>query len=189
MRKFWLRRLLLLAIVFAGPCWPLGKLLAQEDVQGLWLGKESVLQVTLQDQRLNIDVVALTNPIRSDDGFVAWSLDAPLRDVNNTEPELRRRPLLGLRIVSAAVPRGELWRGQVYDPESGNVYKVQIRVKATSAKKETLILRGYVGSPMFGRSEAFNRFDACDLAAGPVFIFLPTLSFEQCARPQAKPVR
>ncbi|MEH3036486.1 MAG: DUF2147 domain-containing protein [Sphingomonas adhaesiva] len=48
---------------------------------------------------------------------------APKTDVNNSDPALRSRPVLGMPILSGFVDKGKDWRGQIYDPRNGKTYK------------------------------------------------------------------
>ena len=43
---------------------------------------------------------------------------ADQRDVNNPDPELRRRRLLGLPVLSGFSEEEDLWRGRIYDPKN-----------------------------------------------------------------------
>jgi uncharacterized protein (DUF2147 family) len=52
---------------------------------------------------------------------------APLRDGKNGDAALRGRPILGLQILNDVAPAGALWRGRIYDPESGRTYAAKIR--------------------------------------------------------------
>lgn len=47
----------------------------------------------------------------------------PAVDARNPDPKLRSRPLVGVPILTALVPDGEKWTGQVYDPKSGRTYR------------------------------------------------------------------
>lgn len=49
------------------------------------------------------------------------------RDVNNPEPQLRKRKLLGLTVLSGFREDGELWRGTIYDPKTGKSYRSVMR--------------------------------------------------------------
>lgn len=44
-------------------------------------------------------------------------------DVNNSDPALRTRPMMGLPILIGLVDKGKDWRGQIYDPRNGKTYK------------------------------------------------------------------
>ena len=48
---------------------------------------------------------------------------APTTDVNNSDPALRSRPILGMPILSGFADAGSDWRGRIYDPRNGKSYK------------------------------------------------------------------
>jgi uncharacterized protein (DUF2147 family) len=52
---------------------------------------------------------------------------ADQRDVNNPDPALRSRKVLGLPILTGFVANGDAWRGRVYDPKSGKSYRSILR--------------------------------------------------------------
>ncbi|MEP0392812.1 MAG: DUF2147 domain-containing protein [Erythrobacter sp.] len=52
---------------------------------------------------------------------------ADQRDINNPDTNLRRRKLLGLAILSQLREDGDLWRGQIYDPNRGRTFRSVIR--------------------------------------------------------------
>lgn len=49
--------------------------------------------------------------------------NAPKTDVNNSDPALRSRPILGMPILSGFSDAGKDWRGRIYDPRNGKTYK------------------------------------------------------------------
>lgn len=52
---------------------------------------------------------------------------APDRDVNNPDREKRRRPLVGIAILTGLVRSDEGWAGgRAYDPKTGLTYRAQI---------------------------------------------------------------
>ena len=75
-------------------------------------------------------------------------------DGRNPNPKLRSRLLCGLRIsdgfvnVDPQTARG----GHLYDPRNGRTYSGQMAVDGN-----LLRLRGYVGLPMFGRTQTWTR--------------------------------
>lgn len=75
-------------------------------------------------------------------------------DTHNPDASLRNRSLCNLQIGSgfhmddATHASG----GQLYDPKSGNTYHGKMTVEG-----DTLNLRGYVGVPLFGRTEVWRR--------------------------------
>ncbi|MFO1067986.1 MAG: DUF2147 domain-containing protein [Geminicoccaceae bacterium] len=69
-------------------------------------------------------------------GTITWSYrpaDAPpgeLRDINNTDPKLRDRPIVGLPLLQGFSADGPgAWSGgTIYDPEGGKTYKSKLRL-------------------------------------------------------------
>lgn len=56
---------------------------------------------------------------------------APARDVNNPDPKLRQRPLLGIAVLSGLTHEGASWSGgHAYDPKAGRSYRAEIRPAA-----------------------------------------------------------
>ena len=96
-------------------------------------------------------------------GDLAWLRDPlnpktgqPRTDGHNPDPALRGRLACGVRLLSGFVPDTEpgSWRdGRAYDPESGNTYHAELTLRPDG----TLKLRGYIGIPLFGRSEIWTR--------------------------------
>jgi uncharacterized protein (DUF2147 family) len=72
--------------------------------------------------------------------------------------ERRNQPVVGLTIirnVKASADDSALWEGgDILDPGNGKVYKV--RLKPVQGGK-ALEVRGYIGMPMFGRSQTWIR--------------------------------
>jgi uncharacterized protein (DUF2147 family) len=75
-------------------------------------------------------------------------------DIYNPDPALRGRQLCGLRIGSGFIPHDATHAidGTIYDPKSGRTYHGQL-----TAQGATLDLRGYIGIPLFGRSQTWTR--------------------------------
>jgi uncharacterized protein (DUF2147 family) len=60
----------------------------------------------------------------------------PQADVHNPNAALRKRPLLGLQILSGFVPKADRWDGgRIYDPESGNSYRSVLKLNADGSLK------------------------------------------------------
>ena len=79
------------------------------------------------------------------------------RDHANPDEALRDRPIIGLELLSEYRYEGGKWQGRIYDPESGKVYDSTMRV----GRDDKLRMRGYIGMPMFGRTETFQPLRAC----------------------------
>lgn len=75
-------------------------------------------------------------------------------DIHNPDPGQRGRALCGLEIGSGFTLRDAAHAsgGSLYDPKTGKTYH-----GAMSAEGGNLELRGYVGIPLFGRSETWKR--------------------------------
>ena len=63
------------------------------------------------------------------------------RDVNNPNPRLRTRKLLGTPLLSGFKPDDDLWRGQIYDPRNGKTYRSVVRRKSANV----LEVKGCIG--------------------------------------------
>lgn len=78
----------------------------------------------------------------------------PKLDVNNPDPSLRNKPLLGSVILKHfKYDDGEWSGGRIYDPQNGKEYKSYIKLK----DPQTLSLRGYIGISLLGRTEVWKR--------------------------------
>ena len=77
------------------------------------------------------------------------------------EGPLRDAPFIGLTIVQGvgASPTEPLtWEGgHILDPKSGRSYRVRLRLKDEG---QTIEVRGYFGSPYFGRTQTWRRVTA-----------------------------
>jgi len=73
------------------------------------------------------------------------------RDINNPDPELRNRRLLGLPVLSRFREEEDLWRGRIYDPKSGKDYRSVIRRKGP----DRLEVKGCIGP--FCRTQIWRR--------------------------------
>ena len=69
--------------------------------------------------------------------------------------EAKGQRIRGLAILSLeAEPGGATYRGNVLDPDEGKVYRCTVTLEEGGRR---LVLRGYVGVPLFGRSETWER--------------------------------
>ncbi|MFC5478010.1 DUF2147 domain-containing protein [Massilia suwonensis] len=65
------------------------------------------------------------------------------------------QPMIGLTIVSGLKKDGnEYTGGEILDPAKGKVYKSKATLRDGGQKLE---VRGYIGAPMFGRSQVWQR--------------------------------
>lgn len=56
-------------------------------------------------------------------------------DINNPDPAQRRRPLMGLEVLSGFADTGSDWRGRIYDPKNGKSYKSILTREADGSLK------------------------------------------------------
>lgn len=112
-------------------------------VRGYWRTPSgAVVRITPCGRKLCVAIAALAGS------------DHPATDSHNPDPRLRARPLCGLRIGQGFVQidpqhaRG----GHLYDPKNGRTYSGEM-----TAEGNRLELRGYVGLPLFGRTETWLR--------------------------------
>jgi len=79
----------------------------------------------------------------------------PKKDINNPNPKLRNETLQGLIILKNLHFNGknEWTKGTIYNPESGNTYKIKVELK----NKTTLKVRGYIGFSFIGKTSVWKR--------------------------------
>lgn len=82
--------------------------------------------------------------------------DPNRKDIKNPDPQQKNRPLLGALILwgfQPANPAHTEWRdGKIYDPDTGNTYSAMMQVD-----NHRLLIRGYLGIPLFGRTTCWTR--------------------------------
>jgi uncharacterized protein (DUF2147 family) len=138
-----MKRTLLVVLAFAMSC---GGAAASEDFLGVWrtpVNGGGIVRLETCGQRVC--------------GFVVTSphleTHPDQRDVRNSDPKLRDRPIKGLQILDARlVAADELGDGWVYDPEEGSTYSGS----ATLQKDGSLELTGCIIWPLC-RSQTWRR--------------------------------
>ena len=67
----------------------------------------------------------------------------------------KNQPLVGMTIVSGLKKDGDEYTGgEILDPAKGKVYKSKATLRDGGQRLE---VRGYIGAPMFGRSQVWHR--------------------------------
>ncbi|MFN7694410.1 MAG: DUF2147 domain-containing protein [Burkholderiales bacterium] len=65
------------------------------------------------------------------------------------------KPVIGMEIIRSVKKDGDVWTGgTILDSAEGKVYKVKMTPIEGGKKME---VRGYVGAPMFGRTQVWQR--------------------------------
>ncbi len=140
-----MRALLLAAILAALP-----SLSYAQSPAGLWLTESGKAAVEVSDCGGTLC------------GKIAWLKDPideagkPRLDKNNPAAELKSQKLCGLLMVGnfkAAGKPNEWDGGFIYNPEDGKTYSSEMELKSA----DVLGVRGYVGIPLFGKSQTWTR--------------------------------
>ena len=70
------------------------------------------------------------------------------------EGEDKNKPILGLVIIKGLKKKGDFYEGgKVTDPKNGKSYHCKMSLEG----KDKLIVRGYIGISLFGRSQTWFR--------------------------------
>ncbi|HLG88679.1 MAG TPA: DUF2147 domain-containing protein [Alphaproteobacteria bacterium] len=142
----------LLGMLIASVCWPTAALAADQapSAVGDWVtaDHEAVVEIAPCSSGLCGTLVGLRHD--HPPGEIP-------RDKKNPDAGKRGTPLCGLLMLGSFKPDSSnpnRWvDGWAYDPDSGNTYSGQFQLDGPN----TLKLRGYVGIPLFGRTETWTR--------------------------------
>jgi uncharacterized protein (DUF2147 family) len=99
--------------------------------------------------------------IREVEGQLVGTIDALYSPADSEavcdrcDGERRDQRVLGMQILWGMHPDGEEWSGgRILDPETGRIYRASMRLENDGRR---LVVRGYVGFAMFGRSQVWAR--------------------------------
>ncbi len=122
---------------------------ATDSILGTWWtsGKESTVEIYKVGNEFQGKITWLKTPLDEKGNIKA--------DPKNPKPELHNRKRLGMVILVNLLAKGnnEWTGGNIYDPKSGNTYKCTIKLK----DKNTMLLRGFIGVSLLGRTETWLR--------------------------------
>ena len=127
--------------------------MAQTTPAGLWKtidddGKteKSLVRIVNAGGVLSGKVEKIADPAKADEKCV------------KCEDERKDQPIVGMTIINDvhqdAEDPGLYAGGQILDPAKGSSYKVRLKPVEGGKKLE---VRGYIGSPMFGRTQTWIR--------------------------------
>ena len=72
--------------------------------------------------------------------------------------ERKNQPIIGLLIIRNMKPAdGEYSGGDILDPENGSVYRCKLHVDESGTH---LVVRGFIGISLLGRTQTWQRLDA-----------------------------
>lgn len=117
---------------------------AAEPITGRWITaeKDAVVQIEKCGNALCGRIARfLTPPPQGPDQ----------RDINNPDPKLKQRKLLGMPVLTEFTPDADLWRGRIYDPKTGRSYRSVVRRKGA----KTLEVQGCIA--MFCQTQIWQR--------------------------------
>lgn len=121
-----------------------------DDILGFWFNEEKDAKVEIYQENGKYygKVVWLEEPNEPDTGL-------PKLDDENDDPELQKRPIMGLLLMTEFVFDGDdEWEdGQIYDPKSGNTYSCYMKFDS----KDVLKVRGFIGISWIGRTTYWTR--------------------------------
>jgi uncharacterized protein (DUF2147 family) len=124
---------------------PIGDWKIQDDVTGR---VEAIIQIKEEGNSLSGTLIK-TYPLPNEKpGAVCAKCD-------KSDPRYNK-PILGMTILSGFEDhKGDLWsNGKILDPQRGSVYNCQMRLVDNGKK---LSVRGFVGIPLFGRTQTWVR--------------------------------
>ena len=127
--------------------------MAQSTPAGLWRtidddGKteKSTVRIVITNGVLSGKVEHITDPAKATEKCV------------KCEDDRKDQPIVGMTIINDVKQDAEepaLWTGGlILDPATGSTYKVRLKTIDGGKKLE---VRGYIGSPMFGRTQTWIR--------------------------------
>jgi uncharacterized protein (DUF2147 family) len=118
---------------------------------GLWL----TIDDATKKPRSHVRIVEESGALK---GAVVKSLDPsdkPDAVCDLCTDDRKDKPIIGMTIIRNLQKNGDKWDGgDVLDPNNGKIYRAQIVV---SPDNKTLTLRGYIGTPLLGRSQTWTR--------------------------------
>ena len=138
----------LIAMMFAMPAaWaqnasPVGMWKTIDDETGK---PKSLVRITEENGVLTGKIEKLFRPADQDQNPKCTACEGARKD----------QPIIGMTILSGLKKDGnEYTGGEILDPSKGKTYKSKAALKDNGSKLE---VRGYIGAPMFGRSQTWVR--------------------------------
>lgn len=118
------------------------------SINGQWLNpeKDGKIEIYESSGKYYGKLIWMKDPLEADG-------KTPRKDGKNKNAALRGLPLMNQVILTGFKFENGKWvDGEVYDPKSGKTYN-----SVMSLKGEKLEVRGYVGTPLLGKTAVFTR--------------------------------
>ncbi len=128
----------------------------EDDILGIWdtPEKDCKIEIFRCRDRYCGKIVWLKEPYypADDKGGMAGMT---VVDRENPDPNLRRRPLVGLQLMTdlTYAGKGRWEKGTIYNPDNGKTY----RCKMTLFSPGRLEVRGFIGIPLLGGTSVWTR--------------------------------
>ncbi len=120
-----------------------------DDILGEWRteSRESIIEIYRDGGSYSGKIVWTENP-NEENG-------QPKRDVLNPDPGKRNNTFIGTVIMTGfTFDNDETWKdGKIYNILSGKTYNAQVTLEDAN----TLKMRGYLGTPLFGKTVTWKR--------------------------------
>lgn len=89
-------------------------------------------------------------------GILIWNVNPDIKDKFNTNQALRNKNLIGQAVFKNLKYNKyeHSWTGKFYDTESGSTYDCNLWLEN---QKKNLMARGYIETPIVGRTEMLKR--------------------------------
>jgi len=105
---------------------------------------------------------ALVQIVEDSDGTLSGKVvkglganDRPARRCTACTDARKDQPIVGMTIIDGMKKTADGWDGgHILDPENGKTYRCKMHVEDGGRK---LVVRGYIGVPLLGRSQTWNR--------------------------------
>jgi hypothetical protein len=130
--------------LFAADVTPVGEWKTVDDVSG---EVRSIVQIFETEDHLLSGKIIKTFP-KPD--------VAPLKICSKCSDARHNQPIIGMVIMSKLqFADNQVWKnGEILDPTNGKIYHCKIKLTDNAQK---LAVRGYIGVPLFGRSQTWLR--------------------------------
>jgi len=105
---------------------------------------------------------ALVQIVENGDGTLSGKVlrglganDQPERRCTACTDARKDQPIVGMTVIDGLHKTADGWDGgHILDPENGKVYRCSMRIEDGGRK---LVVRGYIGISLLGRSQVWNR--------------------------------